>query len=321
MHRFRIFTLLAVLLIAAAVVATATARKTQSPPSPSQLGANVAAASAKQTSAHYVVNGTFVVKGVTASSGSSTQILPGLNASALASKPIKLNVEGDIATGPKQQLTAATAKGSVMLGGQPFNFQVLATESQLYLNLLGVWYGSKTQGIKSVTQQVPGASGTTPTTTNPGDLAQAFTGTVTDGPQLDGVDTWELTGTLNPDGLAAIAKKQGKSSSVTPAQIADLKLLAPALKLTVDVGKNDSLVRRVHVTLNLTKDMIKAIAKSGQSGSTSLNGLTSLSADVTVDISNWGEKVSITPPSSYQPLAKLLGGLLGGSIGGTTKKK
>jgi hypothetical protein len=292
-----------------------------STPTAEELATKTAAAVNGQTSAHYAVNATFTVKTSGASSSSSSgSVIPGLNPAALGSKPIKLTVEGDVATGPKQQITAATAKGSASVGGQTFDFQLLASQSQLYVNLLGVWYGSKTSGIKSVTKQVGGAAGVNPSTTSPGKVsagfAQAYNATVSDGPTLDGVATWELTGTLSPDGLAKLAQQQGTSGKLTQAQIDQLKAIAPAFKIVVAVGKDDSLPRQLHVTVNLTKGMLESLAKSAQGQS--LSGLTSLDADVTVNFSNWGEKVTITPPASFQPLAKLFGALLGGSLGGTT---
>jgi hypothetical protein len=260
------------------------------------LASDVVSAQKGKHSAHYAVDASFDIK----TSGSSS--VPGL--SALAGKPITLKVSGDASS------KAFTADGSVSLGGKSYSGKLLAGSGALYVNLLGSWYGSTKLGLDSLKRY---GSSTSTTTTQQLDqirknAGEALKGTVADGPTLDGVSTWEFKGTLDANGLAKLSQDQ-TGKAMTAQQKQALQVIQDATSFTMDVGKDDSLLRRVSMKMDLPADKLQQLNQSGSSSS--LNGVESVNLSFTLDLSKWGEPVTISPPSSFQPFSALLGGLFG----------
>jgi hypothetical protein len=280
-----------------------------SAPAAHDLAADTVSALKTQKSAHYALDATITVKGSAKSGGSAGGVLP-ISPSALTANPVKLHLEGDFST------DTLTAKGSAASGGQNFAGQLLLGQHAAYLNILGAWYGSKTTGLKELEKQGNVSTNITPQNTNPDTVRKqfdsAFNGSVAAGPDLDGTKTWEFSGTPNAEGLAKLAKDSGQKG-ITQTQIDQLKAVAPAIHVVLDVGQKDHLLRRLTMTVDLTGETLKKLATGAQGAS--LNGLQSLKMNLTASFSKWGEKVSFTAPASYKPLQQLLGALLGGSFG------
>jgi hypothetical protein len=273
---------------------------TVSPATPTlgTLASDVATAQKTQHSAHYDLDASVDIK----TNGSSTN--PSL--SILGGKPITLKVSGDASSHD------FSADGTVSFGGKSFSGKVLAETGALYLNVLGSWYGSTKLGLDSLKKYGTSTSSSL-TGTKLKELQQkageALSGTITDGPTLDGTDTWEFNGTINADGIAKLSEEQN-GKALTAQEKQSLQVIQDAMTLKFDVGKDDNLVRRADLKLDLPADKLKQLNQG--SSSSGLNGVESVNASFTLDLSKWGEPVSISPPSSYKPLAGLLGLFTGG---------
>jgi hypothetical protein len=274
-------------------------------PSLGTLLGDMVAASKSQHSAHYSIDLTVSVEGT--SSNPQLQLL--------ASKPIKLHLDGDASK------SALSANGSISALGKDFSAKFLANSSSLYLNVLGTWYGSSKFGLDKLTKY--GNKRIAPAGTSQLQSEQQLrqhadeilTGTISDGPTLDGVSTWEFKGKLNADGLATLSAQKGKT--LTSQQKDVLKVVQDSTNVTLDIGKDDHLIRNFDFGLDLTADQLKTLSQSVGSSSTAstLNGLSAVHFSFTLGLSKWGEAVTITPPSSFQPLSALLksfAGLVGG---------
>lgn len=271
------------------------AGSTAAPPDLGTLAADTVTATQSQQSAHFALNATISVEG-----SSSNPLLQ-----LLTSNPIKLGVQGDASP------SALTTNGTVSVLGKDLSAKLLADQQGLYLNVLGTWYGSPQLGIDALKQLAQGRMSASPGTSDLQTLEQVrrhadeiLTGDVSEGPTLDGVSTWEFTGHLNADGIANLAEQQGQA--LTPRQQDALKTIEDSLTVTLDTGKDDHLVRHFELTLDLNSDQLESL-----SSTSSTSGVSGLHVSLTVDTSNWGEAVSVTPPASYKPLTDLTQGLAG----------
>jgi hypothetical protein len=210
------------------------------------------------------------------------------------------------------KLTGAAAKnavdltGSARVAGKDYPFAVRADQQRTFVQLLGTWYGPSS-GLSS-----------TSSATNPADAAktlrvvrryanQVLTGSVTEGPEVDGVDTWKFSGTPNADGIIRVAEQEGEHLSSDDK--AALRALAPLVKLTIVTGRDDGLPRSVGVRFDLNSTQMALLKRLGaDTGSTDLQ---ELHLNLTVDLSDWGKQVSISAPSNPQPFEQITGALLG----------
>lgn len=258
-------------------------RSASSQPAPSlkTLFAKASSATSAKQSAHYALDLTVSIE--------ATHALKNALVRALAANPIRLHLEGDAS--PK----AFTGDGSISLMGQEFAGKILAGPSELYVELLGTWYGTKQYGLRTL-RHLARRSNAQQLWQHADEL---FEGTISDGPTLDDVDTWEFKGTLDAEGIAKVVAQNGER--LTAQQLDALRSLQNATKLTVDVGKDDYLVRRADVSIDLDSDALKKLQRTDPR----LSGLTALHVSLGIDLDKWGETVTITPPDSYKPLLGL----------------
>lgn len=207
--------------------------------------------------------------------------------------------------------------GKMTAGGQSLAAELRTNGKELYVKFGGAWYGTKDAKAKG--------SGLT-INTSPKQLTGALSDLmrgglevkIAEGPEVDGVSTWKLTGSFDPKTLAKIMKGSGLQSSGSSA---DLTRLAGRTDVTVLIGRDDALTRRVEVTSTLTgKDL--TTAKSSTSGllplpSAGSKGIRSALIDVIIDLSKFGQKIAFDRPSAFKPLDRLFESLLGGAT--TTK--
>jgi hypothetical protein len=261
-------------------------------PSLRTLFTRAASAASSKHSAHYVLD-------VTVSVETSNPVQNAL-VQAFFANPIKLHLEGDASA------KAFSADGSVSISGRDFSGKLLAGPDELYAELLGTWYGTKQSGIGSLTQlgrsrlnNVPGAQQTSGRQLRE-HAEEILSGTTSDGPTLEGANTWEFEGTLDSSGLARLSSQNGQA--LTARQQDALRALQDATELTIDIGKEDHLLRKFELTLGLGRDGLK---KLGPLSSTSLHGISALHASLGLELGKWGEAVAITPPESYKPVTNL----------------
>ena len=270
---------------------------TSSAPPLGDLLADTAIATKTQHSASYALDGEVSVEG--SSSNPALQLI--------ASQPIQLRLDGGASA------TAFSASGTVSALGKKYSGEVLADEQGLYLNLQGNWYGSRELGIDTLKRLLRARLSASPGTSQLRTVQQLrehageiLTGSVSDGPTLDGARTWEFDGHLNAVGIAALSRESGQP--LTAQQRETLETLQKNVEVTIDIGKDDDLLRRFDLAIELTSAELERLSSASSS---SLSGLSAIHLSLTLDLSKWGEAVSITPPSSYKPLAGLTQGLFG----------
>lgn len=227
--------------------------------------------------------------------------------------PTAISVSGAISE------TAVSIAGKLSADGQTLAAELRTSGNELYVNFAGRWYGVKDTKAK-------GSS--VPLDTSPKELTKALADilrsgldvTVGEGPTTDGVATWKLEGSFDPKALAKASKSSGLGSAGSSL---DLATLAGKTDVTLLIGRDDELPRRMEIASRLgPKDLASADSSTGgllplpDAGS---KGVKSVTVTVKIAMSKFGEKVAFQRPGSFTSLDKLFGELLGGAM--TTTKK
>jgi hypothetical protein len=262
-------------------------------PSLNTLLADMVSATRSQDTAHYELDGKLSLSG----SGSDPAF------QLLSSQPLKLHLEGDAST------SAFSAEGSVSALGNDYSGKLLADQKGLYLELLGTWYGSTELGIDALMRLGRARGGSSqfePEQALRQHADEVLTGDISDGPTLDGTATWEFKGHLDADGIARVSDEYGQPLDAQEKKA--LEVLQGPTDFTFDVGKDDHLLRKFELSVALDSGQLSALTSS----SSSLGGLSDFDLSLTLELGNWGEPVSISPPSSFKPLSDLAAGLFSG---------
>ncbi|MFL5859634.1 MAG: hypothetical protein ACJ780_02480 [Solirubrobacteraceae bacterium] len=224
-------------------------------------------------------------------------------------KPIKADVSGALSR------SAAGLTGSVSLLGKSYQLAVRADQDRTFVQFGGTWYGPG-KGMTSTDSS---------NSTNPNQLIgflrkygdELITGKVSAGPRLDGSNTWQIDGTLNADGIVRAAQSQGRLATAS-AQAA-LRAFAPLVHVTYAVGDQDHLPRQLKLSAHANKQQLDTL-NTLASGSDKLP-LNELQLSASLELSNWGQPVTIEAPANPQPMHALDGALLGAlmSLGASTR--
>jgi hypothetical protein len=226
-------------------------------PAPADLAADAVAALEEAGSAHYVFDAEVDGAG-------------------------SVHAEGDASA------DAFTAEGSVTFQGVTFSGEVLASRNELFVRLMERWYGETDVGLQDAAEEAP----------SPDDVREyfddLFRGSVTEGPEIDGVATWRFDGKLNPDGLADL-NKRFEGDGLGEDELEQLRDAAETSRFLLDVGRDDGLPRH----LSFTTDF------AGIAGTPGGN------VSMTLDLSEFGKDVSYEAPPDYRPLDQLFEELFG----------
>jgi hypothetical protein len=215
--------------------------------------------------------------------------------------PVRLRLSGDFSD------TAANLAGSVRLRGKPYAFAVTSDEQRSFVELMGVWYGPTDALLdQQTTSDAAELREALEAVRRYGD--QVVTGRVTAGPEVDGVATWRFAGTPNATGIVRAAQRQGQPLDAD--EQSALRALAPLVKLTLVVGREDHLPRRLGVAVDLSPAQLAVLNRIGDEGG-SADELRALHVHLDLALSKWGETVSSRAPRSPQPIDALGGALLG----------
>ena len=251
-----------------------------SPPSQASFAADALTALEKAGSAHVVVD---------AQAGA----IMGNNAQ------VGIHFEGDVST-------------SALVGDLQFSFpgatlgaRVLADEHDVYVRFMGVWY-HEDAGVADAFDMAGEENGELLSQlTTPASLGKLFTqlfeGEIAQGPDLGGAATWEFDGRLRAHTFANLVEEYG-GIELTAKDRALLDKVATTSHLVVDVGQEDALPRKLELTLDPPKDL--------QFDSEELESSDG-AFSVTVELSDFGEEVSFSPPTSPKALDELFGQLFG----------
>ena len=221
-------------------------------------------------------------------------------AQQLLAKPLALKLAGGVSD------AAIALEGTAGFLGRTEPIGVRSDRRRSFIKYGASWYGP-TDGLNASTDgdEQQDLEKAVAAVRKHGD--KVVDGKVTEGPDIDG-ETWQLSGPLNADGLVQIAQAEGEPLDADEQNV--LRTIAPLMKVTLAVGQEDKLPRRLALQFKVTKaqiDRLKALADQG-----SAFPLDAADAKVSVDLTKWGEPVEVTPPRDPQPIDALGGALLGG---------
>ena len=215
---------------------------------------------------------------------------------SLFAKPIKITIDG--------VSNAGDTDGNINLtiADKPIAFKFISANKKSYIGIGDKWFDSGAVSNSTSALGVPstGASSldTSKITNAAGDIAKVLKNTSVNDDTVEGISTDHISGDLDPAGFAELAKAQGSSSSITPAQIAQIEKVLKTGKMDVWVGKDDHLVHR----LTLKGDVDTA----SLNGANGLDGI-ALNVDIT---SVPTDKPSIAAPKDIAPQSELQTALL-----------
>jgi hypothetical protein len=252
-------------------------------PRPADLAADAFAALAEEGSAHYVVD-----------------LRVDFGPSDGATAPLVLHAEGDASA------SAVTADGNLDFGFGPMEGKLVIGPHDLFLNFNGEWYGESGSGLALAFRALAGQQEVSADLSSPEGIRDSFddffTGEVVGGLEIDGVATWQFEGQANPDGVAQLENAQ----DLLEGDRERLDTLAEAIRLTLVVGQEDHLPRRVELKFKLSED---ERARLGDFYSGDFQGWSKHDIDAKVVLSRFGEPVEYDPPKSYGSLETFLDNL------------
>jgi hypothetical protein len=253
-------------------------------PAASDLAADALAALEDAGSAHFVAEMETKAKG--------------------AELPFSVHVEGDASR------TALDAEGSVTFGGFTIEGHVLAGENDVFLEFGGRWYGDETQGIDKVFDEAAKEHDgqiwnelATPDGLRR-NFGQLFEGEVTQGPDIEGVPTWQFEGRIDADGVVEFARRF--DAEPTPEEAEGFRLVAEASHLVMVVGQEDQLPRRLELSIELSDEAIEELEDGAPLDLDTAESFTS-----TLELSGFGKSVEIEAPADVSPLDELFADLFG----------
>jgi hypothetical protein len=210
--------------------------------------------------------------------------------------PFSLHVEGEASA------HALDAEGSIGFGGFSVTGHVLADEHNLFVEFMNEWYGED-QGIANAFEQAKkernGASPWNDWATPEGlrrNFDELFTGTVSAGPLVGGVETWKFEGRFSADGITHLEQRYGEAARPDLNQ-----KMAEASRLVLVVGRDDHLPRRVEFTVKLSADDLKGLSNDGAAN-----------FETTLELSDFGKTVAVNAPEQFKPLNALFDKLFSG---------
>jgi hypothetical protein len=251
-------------------------------PTPADLAADAFAALAEAGSAHFVVD------------------LRVETEDADRTAPIVLHAEGDASA------TAVTAEGNLDFGFGPMEGRLIIGRRDLFLEFDGKWYGESGPGLAMAFAALAGQQEVSADLSSPQGIRDSFddffTGEVVAGPDIDGFATWQFEGQANPEGLAQLENPQ----DLMEGDLARLETLASAIHLTLVVGQEDQLPRRIALEFKLSQDEREEL---GEFYSGDFQGWSRSNTDAKLVLSRFGEPVSYDPPEEFGSLSAFLDNL------------
>lgn len=250
------------------------------PPSQSSFAADALIALRDAGSAHVVVD---------AKGGS----ISGTNAQ------LGVHFEGDVST------SALAGDVQVSLPGGTLGARVLADEHNVYVRFMGQWYHASS-GVSDALESAGEDNGELlAELASPAGLGKLFTqvfeGQIARGPDVDGAATWEFAGRLRAETLAGLVERYG-GTELTDDDRAAFEKVAATSHIVVDVGQDDDLPRKIELSLTPPKDLhFDSEELETSDGAFS----------VTVELSDFGQDVSFSPPENSRPLDELFDQLFG----------
>lgn len=235
-------------------------------------------------------------------------------------QPISLKVTGPFQSNGKGKLPSFDLKVSVSGGGQAFSGGLASTGGNAFVNFQGTSYELGAAQVAKLNQQLGQQSGSRKSLKEFGIDPQAWVKDPKEAgdENVNGVDTTHVKASVDIGKMFAdfnkTIQKAGTMSTSAPQQltadqISQIQQVVKNPKFDVWVGKSDSKIRRLSVSVDV------AIPSDQQSKFRGAKGGT---LNFTIDFAKVGEPQTITAPANPRPIAELqqqLGGI-GGGLGG-----
>ncbi len=212
---------------------------------------------------------------------------------------LRIHFEGDISR------SALVGDAQITFPGGTLGARVLSDEHDLYVRFMGAWYHEDAGVEDAFDEAAKKDSALLSQLTTPAGLGRLFTkffeGEIAQGPNLGGAPTWEFDGRIRAEAFADLVEKDA-GIELSANDRALFEQVAATSRLVVDVGQEDALPRKIELTLEPPKDL--------QFDSEELESSDG-NFSVTVELSDFGEDVSFSPPKDAKPLDELFGQLFG----------
>jgi hypothetical protein len=217
------------------------------------------------------------------------------------SKPISLAASGGLSA------DAVTLAGNVDLVGNSYRAEALVGEHETYVNLLGTWYGDRTNGLGDAKQSQVDPDELKKTLRWVYDHAdEVLDAQVTAGPNIDG-ETWQAKGRCKPAGIIALAERGDETVSAEDRK--GIETFCRLAQVTYVIGADDRLPRELRVVADLDKQTLTQLDAAG--GDDSIDELDALKLELDVKLTRWGEDVSYEAPADAKPMEEMGMALLG----------
>lgn len=224
------------------------------------------------------------------------------------SAPVSLSASGGLSE------EAVTLAGTVGFMGTTYRAEALVGQDETYVNLLGRWYGDRTQGLRDAQRSAEQQAGSR---VDRAKLERALRwihdhadevldAEVTAGPDIDG-KTWQAAGRCKPAGLITLAERSGKA--VTAEDRRGIEAFCELAEFTYVVGAGDRLPRRLRIAADGDAGTLRELAAS--SGDDSPEELDALAMEFDVRLTQWGEDVEFEAPADAVPMKEIGGALMG----------
>jgi hypothetical protein len=217
---------------------------------------------------------------------------------------VSAHAEGDASR------TALDAEGSVTLGGFTVQARVRAGEHGFFIEFGDRWYGDETEGISDLFEDAQKEHDgqvwnelATPEVLRR-NFGELFEGEVREGPDLDGVSTWQFEGTFDADGVVEFARRF--DAEPTPEELEAFRFVAEASHVLLLVGREDHLPRKLELSVELSDDAVEELRDRAPLNFDSTESFTS-----TLELSEFGKSVEAEAPAEVRPLDELFEDLFG----------
>ncbi|MEA2347490.1 MAG: hypothetical protein QOG62_1277 [Thermoleophilaceae bacterium] len=224
-----------------------------------------------------------------------------------ATDPIRVSLEGPYKSGTDEVLPSFDLAASLDAGSLPApgdTLSLISTGSNLYLDIAGTAYEAGEDAVaKELASRKAAGTGNNPFGVDPQSWVQDPK--IVGEEQVDGVDTLHLTGTvsvgnmiqnLNSAAAKAAAAGDQQAPTLTPDQLAQIEQVVQNPTFDLYAGKDDGKIRRLSASVNFTvpEDQRQQIG-----------GLSSGRIAFALNFTGVGKPVTITAPTSAQPLKNL----------------
>ena len=232
--------------------------------------------------------------------GSAHVVLDAQGGSIAGTKAqLGIHFEGDVSR------SALAGTGQVRFPGGSVNADVRVDDHDAYVRFLGSWYHAGSGFSDALTEAGNEQSDLLTELATPEGLGKTFgelfEGDISQGPDVDGVATWEFDGRLSASTLAEYVERYGEVH-LTANDRAAFEQVAETSRLVLVVGQEDHLPRKVELTLDPPKDLHFDSEAIGSS-----DGKFTASAS----FSDFGEDVSFSAPKGAKPFDQLFEQLFG----------